>query len=116
MGALTCKRCSDEEDLFGCGDPGDSTSVTIRREEEKTLLERLEGHWVRRDGQEMASLGPDGSLRWSKAFQDWESCLEEAGLSKVRLKMKRTGQIHEGEVHYDPTRIQWSDGEMWFLE
>ncbi|CAK9115192.1 unnamed protein product [Durusdinium trenchii] len=51
-----------------------------------------------------------------KAFQDWESCLEEAGLSKVRLKMKRTGQIHEGEVHYDPTRIQWSDGEMWFLE
>eukprot|EP00913_Durusdinium_trenchii_P020109 g18897.t1 len=96
MGALTCKRCSDEEDLFGCGDPGDSTSVTIRREEEKTLLERLEGHWVRRDGQEMASLGPDGSLRWSKAFQDWESCLEEAGLSKVRLKMKRTGQIRLG--------------------
>ena len=41
----------------------------LPEQEEKTLLERLEGHWVRRDGQEMASLGPDGSLRWSKAGQ-----------------------------------------------
>ena len=41
----------------------------LPKQEEKTLLERLEGHWVRRDGQEMASLGPDGSLRWSKAGQ-----------------------------------------------
>lgn len=47
----------------GCGD----SDMTIQREEEKTLLERLEGRWVRGDGQEMAELGPDGVLRWSKA-------------------------------------------------
>eukprot|EP00434_Breviolum_minutum_P041664 symbB.v1.2.037066.t1/scaffold5373.1/size27900/2 len=97
-GPITCKRCEDE-DPWGCGD------VTIRREEEKTLLERLEGRWVRKDGQEMAEVvGSRGQLRWSKAFQDWESCLEETGVSKVRLKMKATGQIHEGEVYLDPVQ------------
>ena len=43
--------------------------MTIQREEEKSLLERLEGRWVRGDGQEMAELGPDGALRWSKATE-----------------------------------------------
>lgn len=30
-----------------------------------------------------------------QAFQDWESCLEETGVSKVRLKMKTTGALFE---------------------
>lgn len=30
-----------------------------------------------------------------QAFQDWESCLEETGVSKVRLKMKATGALFE---------------------
>lgn len=113
MGAIgmNCKRCDNEEDPFSCGD------VSFRREEEKTLLERLEGRWVRKDGQEMGEvIGAQGMLRWSKAFQDWESCLEEAGVSRIRLKMKHTGQIHEGQVYLDPVRIHWSDGEIWFLD
>lgn len=37
-------------------------------QEEKSLLETLEGRWVRKDGQEMAEVvGPNGLLRWSKA-------------------------------------------------
>lgn len=37
-------------------------------QEEKTLLERLEGRWVRKDGQEMGEvIGSQGMLRWSKA-------------------------------------------------
>ena len=48
-----------------------------------------------------------------EAFQDWESCLEEAGLSKVRLKMKRTGQIRLGlpalgvcGLDFQPARVR----------
>ena len=44
------------------------------RQEEKTLLERLEGRWVRRDGQEMGEVvGSQGMLRWSKVLVSGES-------------------------------------------
>ena len=54
-------------------------------QEEKTLLERLEGRWVRKDGQEMGEvIGAQGMLRWSKARwalgeavaaeNPWETC------------------------------------------
>ena len=48
-------------------------------QEEKTLLERLEGRWVRKDGQEMGEvIGAQGMLRWSKAVaaeNPWETCV-----------------------------------------
>ena len=57
-------------------------------QEEKTLLERLEGRWVRKDGQEMGEvIGSQGMLRWSKARgaralgkavaaeNPWETCV-----------------------------------------
>ncbi|CAL1150505.1 unnamed protein product [Cladocopium goreaui] len=64
MGAIgmNCKRCDNEEDPF--------SALAVRSKlptEEKTLLERLEGRWVRKDGQEMGEvIGAQGMLRWSK--------------------------------------------------
>jgi hypothetical protein len=40
-----------------------------------------------------------------QAFQDWESCLEEAGVSRIRLKMKHTGQPRDRWPQHDPWKL-----------
>eukprot|EP00439_Symbiodinium_sp_Y106_P060107 s1226_g8.t2 len=77
-----------------------------------TLLDQLQGKWVRQDGFFMGVL-TNGRLRWGEAFRgDSQSLLEEAGPNKVHLRL--AGEVHEGSVYVGRRMsIHWADGEIW---
>ncbi|CAJ1330475.1 unnamed protein product [Effrenium voratum] len=109
MGAVGCRRCEDEV-CTGFT----SQDMVIQRSQ--TLMDQLQGTWVRSDGVEMGFLS-DQEMQWSAAFKKMESTMEEAGPWRVRLKFRATGEVHEGKVFTEmpPTKIEWSDGEIWLL-
>ncbi|CAE7813619.1 unnamed protein product [Symbiodinium sp. CCMP2592] len=122
MGTVVCSRCSDTGDSvpkpWTTWTWGANESVMFSEEDlvvaraataTGTLLDQLQGKWVRQDGFFMGVL-TNGRLRWGEAFRgDSQSLLEEAGPNKVHLRL--AGEVHEGSVYVGRRMsIHWADG------
>ncbi|CAE7238834.1 unnamed protein product [Symbiodinium natans] len=127
MGTAVCSRCSDTGETlpqqWAAWSWGGTEDVVFSEEDlivtraataTGTLLDQLQGKWVRQDGFFMGVLSKS-RLRWGEAFRGDESLVEEAGPNKVRLQL--AGEVHEGSVFAGRhMSIHWADGEIWFLD
>eukprot|EP00931_Biecheleriopsis_adriatica_P070443 TRINITY_DN44213_c0_g1_i1.p1 TRINITY_DN44213_c0_g1~~TRINITY_DN44213_c0_g1_i1.p1 ORF type:complete len:139 (-),score=33.72 TRINITY_DN44213_c0_g1_i1:110-526(-) len=137
MGAASCSsNCCSSDDQPGGSDgapaPAPPTSADHLGIEEElvvskpaatrpSLVDQLQGKWVRQQDGFVMGVISGSKITWADGFTQKDSTrIEETGQNQVCMRL--AGDVHEGKVvvardgGIRPTRIHWSDGEVWYLD